>query len=220
MIVVINTAFHESVVGVGDGGQLLGFAGDTGWPAELDKLLTSALCRGGMKGVGLSTLNVVAVVTGPGRFGAVRGGIAYAKGLALARNVPLIGVPAVALVGAIENRSVAVVLPAGRDRWYVASAHDQDAFCLAHVTELDQVLASDEIVVGPVDRTLAEVLESAGRQTHCVTANDALCEMLKLTVSRVVKGCGPATLGANPLYVQPPTTAMNVTSRFLVKSDG
>ena len=50
MIVVINTAFHESVVGVGDGGQLLGFAGDTGWPAELDELLTSALCRGGMQG--------------------------------------------------------------------------------------------------------------------------------------------------------------------------
>lgn len=220
MIVVINTAFQESVVGVGDGGQLLGFAGDSGWPQELDKLLTSALCRAGMKVIGLSALNAVAVVTGPGRFGAVRGGIAYAKGLALAREVPLIGVPAVALVGAIEKCSVAVVLPAGRDRWYVASAHDQDAFRLAHATELEQVLASDEIVVGPLDRTVAGVLESAGRQTHCVAAIDALYAMLKLTISRLVKGCGPATLGANPLYVQPPTTAMNTTSRFLVNSDG
>ena len=220
MIVVINTAFHESVIGVGDGGQLLGFAGDSGWPAELDKLLASVLCRAGMKVMDLSTLNAVAVVTGPGRFGSVRGGIAYAKGLALARNVPLIGVPAVALVGAIEKRSAVIVLPAGRDRWYVASVHDQDAFRLAHATELDQVLASDEIVVGPVDRTLAGVLESAGRQTHCVTAFDALCEMLKLTVLRVFKGCGPATVGANPLYVQPPTNAMNATSSFLVNSDG
>jgi tRNA threonylcarbamoyladenosine biosynthesis protein TsaB len=73
----------------------------------------------GQVGIGVADLAAIAVATGPGTFTGLRVGISIAKGLVLARDIPLIGVPtldvAIASVRDTEPDVVAV-LPAGRGR--------------------------------------------------------------------------------------------------------
>lgn len=70
-------------------------------------------------------LSGIVVATGPGSFTGIRIGLAVAKGLALARGIPLIGVPTLDFLAAAQpayDLPLAAVLRAGRDRlavgWY------------------------------------------------------------------------------------------------------
>jgi tRNA threonylcarbamoyladenosine biosynthesis protein TsaB len=73
-------------------------------------------------------MQAVAVALGPGSFTSLRIGLALAKGLALALNIPIVGVPTLdILVAAQQLRDIplAAVLQAGRNRlavgWYGAT---------------------------------------------------------------------------------------------------
>lgn len=70
-------------------------------------------------GVGPDDLTGVAVTTGPGSFTGLRVGMALAKGLAMACNLPLIGIPTLDVVAAAQGRDrrpLVAVLQAGRGR--------------------------------------------------------------------------------------------------------
>ena len=111
MIAALNTSFERPAVAVGQHGRLLAAACAPGWPVDLTELTVQVLSQGRQ-----AALDGVVVATGPGRFGAVRGGIAFAKGLALARGAPLVGVPtALAVIEAAGTGDATVVLPAGRE---------------------------------------------------------------------------------------------------------
>lgn len=61
----------------------------------------------------------LAVATGPGSFTSLRIGVAAAKGMALALNIPLVGVPSldvIALAQPLDDRPMLAVLHAGRTR--------------------------------------------------------------------------------------------------------
>ena len=74
------------------------------------------------------TINDIAalgVAIGPGSFTALRVGLAFAKGLALARNLPIVGIATLDVVAAgqaVRSMRLAAVLQAGRGRiavgWY------------------------------------------------------------------------------------------------------
>ncbi|NLF00788.1 MAG: tRNA (adenosine(37)-N6)-threonylcarbamoyltransferase complex dimerization subunit type 1 TsaB [Anaerolineales bacterium] len=71
----------------------------------------------------------IAVTCGPGSFTGLRVGLAVAKGLALARGLPLIGVPTldvVAFAHGQDERPLVAVLEAGRGRICAATYHWQD----------------------------------------------------------------------------------------------
>jgi tRNA threonylcarbamoyladenosine biosynthesis protein TsaB len=75
-----------------------------------------------------SGLQAVAVATGPGSFTGLRIGLALAKGLALVRHIPIIGIPTLDFLAAAQpviDVPMAAVLRAGRGRlavgWYAAS---------------------------------------------------------------------------------------------------
>ena len=94
---------------------------------QLDALLVEA-------GVARTEIASIAVVTGPGQYGALRTGLATAQGLALALDVPLAGVgrleadAALHLPGEAPGRTVIAVHDAGRAgiAWaaYVRDAHE------------------------------------------------------------------------------------------------
>ncbi|MDE2897598.1 MAG: tRNA (adenosine(37)-N6)-threonylcarbamoyltransferase complex dimerization subunit type 1 TsaB [Chloroflexota bacterium] len=206
MIAALNTSFEAPALGVGRDGELLAAVYAPGWPADLADLVTRAISEAGLAPD--VELAGVVVATGPGRFGSLRGGIAFAKGLALARRIPLLGVPTAAAVAeAAGADDASVVSPAGRGRWYVTAPSEADRIQLVDAGEVVQAVYPGMPVAGPVDANLAAALADGGRQVWPVDGQAALEALVRLADRRLREGCGPASLGAQPVYAAPATRA-------------
>jgi tRNA threonylcarbamoyladenosine biosynthesis protein TsaB len=97
---------------------------------ELAPAVAQLLERAGAKA---ADVNAIAVAIGPGSFTALRVGLAFAKGFALARKLPMIGVPTLDILAAAQPPTdfpLAAVLQAGRGRiavnWYKYSTASVD----------------------------------------------------------------------------------------------
>ncbi len=91
---------------------------------ELAPAVAEALSKANIQSEALGAL---AVALGPGSFTGLRIGMALAKGLALVRHIPMIGIPTLDILAAaqpVQQRRMAAVLRAGRGRlavgWYEA----------------------------------------------------------------------------------------------------
>lgn len=76
-------------------------------------------------GIGTEDIQAVGVAIGPGSFTSLRTGVAFAKGFALARRIPLVGIPSLDFLAAAQpllDMPLAAVLEVGRKRlavgWY------------------------------------------------------------------------------------------------------
>jgi tRNA threonylcarbamoyladenosine biosynthesis protein TsaB len=113
---------------------------------ELAPALSGLLNRTGHSMGGLSA---VGVAIGPGSFTSLRVGLAFVKGLALARRLPVIGVPTLDVVAAsvpVQGLPLAAVIQAGRGRiavgWYKASENGWQAEGPARTTNADALAES------------------------------------------------------------------------------
>jgi tRNA threonylcarbamoyladenosine biosynthesis protein TsaB len=100
-------------------------------------------------GVPVDRLQALGVALGPGSFTALRVGLAFAKGLALARHLPLVGIPSLDVVAAGHAGSkhrLAAVLQAGRGRlaigWYKFKRDHWDAVGPAQIGTADTLANS------------------------------------------------------------------------------
>lgn len=90
---------------------------------ELSPAVESLFNRSGITG---KDLEVLAVATGPGSFTSLRIGMAFIKGLSLALNLPVIGIPTLEITAAaipVQDIALAAVLQAGRGRLAVGWFH-------------------------------------------------------------------------------------------------
>ncbi|MDX9993455.1 MAG: tRNA (adenosine(37)-N6)-threonylcarbamoyltransferase complex dimerization subunit type 1 TsaB [Anaerolineales bacterium] len=100
-------------------------------------------------GTDICQVAAIGVALGPGSFTALRVGLAFGKGLALSRALPLIGIPTLDILAAQVtvdlSRPLACVLAAGRGRlalgWYHASENGWQAEGKASVTTAETVAA-------------------------------------------------------------------------------
>ena len=128
MLLAVDTSTAQLGLALYDGATV---AAELTWTSrarhtvELAPALSGLLGRVGLSMSGLSAL---AVALGPGSFTSLRVGLAFVKGLALARKLPIIGVPTLDAVAAslpVQEMPLAAVLQAGRGRiavgWYRAS---------------------------------------------------------------------------------------------------
>jgi len=94
----------------------------------------------------MESLTALGVALGPGSFTSLRVGLAFAKGLTLARHIPIIGVPTLDVVAAalpLSDRRLLAVLRAGRGRlavgWYRVGPDGWQAEGPAALTTADEL---------------------------------------------------------------------------------
>ena len=107
MILVIDTsAPSRSVVATIDGDSIREFSAP-----RLDRELLKDLVRS-------STVDKVAVATGPGSFTGLRVGVSFGLGLAMGLGIPIVPLPTLDLQAARSDDPVTAVVDAGRGRYY------------------------------------------------------------------------------------------------------
>jgi tRNA threonylcarbamoyladenosine biosynthesis protein TsaB len=117
----------------------------------------------------IDVLEAVAVATGPGSYTGLRIGVAVAKGLALARHIPLIGIPTLDIIAAAQpldaERKLAAILEAGRGRyavaWYQAGGERwaiEAAAQLLTAEELNEAVKAPTILAGDLTEEVRTAL--------------------------------------------------------------
>lgn len=128
VLLALDTSTHTVGVAVYDGVRVLS---ELTWKThdyhtvELAPAVVEVLQRAGLS---VASVKALGVALGPGSFTGLRIGLALAKGLALARHIPLLGIPTLDVLvaaqapGASPEMPLAAVLHAGRGRlavgWY------------------------------------------------------------------------------------------------------
>ena len=125
MLLAVDTSTAQTGLALYDGSQVLA---EMMWQShqhhtvELAPALAELLKR---TNVQISDVQALGVAIGPGSFTSLRVGLAFVKGLALARKLPVIGIPSLDILAAaqpIAKMPLAAMLQAGRTRialgWY------------------------------------------------------------------------------------------------------
>jgi tRNA threonylcarbamoyladenosine biosynthesis protein TsaB len=119
MLVAVDTSTAQVGLALYDGDSVLG---EMTWTTrqhhttELASALSGLLSRCGAT---MDMLHALGVAIGPGSFTSLRVGLSLAKGIALARRVPLIGIPTLDVIAAAQPLSkhpLIAALQAGRKR--------------------------------------------------------------------------------------------------------
>lgn len=159
MLLAIDSATQRISLALHDGHEVLA---EHSWrsvnrhSAELPPMVERLLAQNGQE------LDALAVACGPGSFTGLRIGVAFARGLAEARGLPLVGVRTPDILAAAQppcpGHALLVLLAAGRGRviaarydWCAAGWHDADDEQLLSMEKLAATLTAPTIVVGELD---------------------------------------------------------------------
>jgi tRNA threonylcarbamoyladenosine biosynthesis protein TsaB len=166
MLLALDTASRQASVALYDE---QGVRAETSWyshdnqTVELMPRVTEMLAQ---QGVEPAALRGVAVAIGPGSFTGLRIALSVAKGLAVGRGIPVLGIPtldalAQALVG--QRMPLRAILSIGRGRYAITDYRvGRDQW---HRTSKDRLATPAEVVAGIRERTLfAGEIDAALRQ--------------------------------------------------------
>lgn len=168
MLLAVDSSTQRVGLALYDGSQVVGemlWQSHNHHTVEIAPAIQSLLARCGVKPQDLTALGVA---LGPGSFTSLRIGLAITKGMALALNLPLIGIPtldALAVALPVQDLPLAAVLQAGRNRlalvWY--AAHDgkwqaQGESKATSVEELSQSIRKPTLVCGELNAAERQIL--------------------------------------------------------------
>lgn len=182
MLLAIDTATRMLGVALHDGAQVLSesiWFGDGHHTSELAPEVALAMRRVGIEP---SDLTTVAVAVGPGSYTGLRIGLALAKGLSLAYNLQLVGIPTLDILASAQpfrEDPMLAVLQVGRGRvaavWYKWSRKGWSARKGALTLKWEQLqreLKQTTYICGELDPESREALRKA---EFVVLAPPALC---------------------------------------------
>lgn len=147
MLLAVDTSTAQVGLAVYDDGQVVA---EYAWRSsqrhtvELAPAVASMLARSGLT---MDTIRALGVALGPGSFTSLRVGLSLVKGLALARHLPIVGVPTLDILAANQPASklpLLVAIQAGRARlaigWYKSSKQGWQAKGLARVVPVEELV--------------------------------------------------------------------------------
>jgi tRNA threonylcarbamoyladenosine biosynthesis protein TsaB len=183
MLLAIDTSTARVGLALYDGAQVLGEFSWQGGPHHTQVLapaLTELLNR---VEVTMDAVTALGVALGPGSFTGLRVGMAFVKGLVLARHLPVVGIPTLDVVAApvpLADRNLAAVVTAGRGRlavgWYNSSLDGWQAAGPAVVMtaeELENEIHKPTIICGELTAHDRQIL--ARRFKNVILASPAQC---------------------------------------------
>lgn len=147
MLLAVDTSTAQVGLALYDGSQVIteyAWRSSQRHTVELAPAVAELLIRCGLS---MDDVRALGVALGPGSFTSLRVGLALVKGLALARHLPLIGVPTLDVLAAAQapvRLPLAVALQAGRGRlavgWYKSSKNGWQVTDPPRVTTVDSLL--------------------------------------------------------------------------------
>lgn len=218
MILAIDTATRWTGLALHDGRTVLA---EHGWRSVNNQTVELAPAVADMMrhtGLAPSDLAAVAVAIGPGSYTGLRIGLGFAKGLAVANQVRLIGVPTLDIVAAGQpwaESNLVVIAEAGRTRvcagtysWRAGKGWISEAEPI--IAGWDELLASIEEPVtfaGEITPASAKLIRAAGKKHNIVPAANAVRRagfLAEIGWQRLRRGWtdDPSTLA--PIYLRDP----------------
>ena len=197
MLLAIDTSTAQIGLALYDGATV---PGELVWQSRAHHTEQLAPALAGLLervGVTMDSVKALGVAIGPGSFTSLRVGLAFVKGLALARHLPLVGIPTLDVVaasvpltdpypsgtmstGSGQRRKLAAVLQAGRGRlavgWYKPTESGWQAEGSAMTTtadELEKQIRKPVIVCGELSAEDRQHL--ARRFKNVMLASPAQC---------------------------------------------
>lgn len=217
MLVAIDTATKTASLAIHDGFRV---RIEQTWEAarrhtrELSPRLAASMAQ---LDIPPRRLSGVVVVKGPGSFTGLRIGMSVAKGLAVAQNLPLIGVPTLDVVAAAQGRDrrrLGAVLEAGRGRisvgfyrWRFGGWHVEDEPKLTTWANLAEEIAEPTLFCGEVDEFGAETISRLGERAVLLPAAHRLRRagfLAELGWQRLNRGETDDPAALTPTYLQHP----------------
>jgi tRNA threonylcarbamoyladenosine biosynthesis protein TsaB len=220
MLLALDTSTKQAGIALYDGDR--GLIAEYNWHSanrHTEELMPAVAQMLAQAGVAPGALRAVAVALGPGSFTGLRVGLAAAKGLALANDLTLLGIPTldtVAYPHQAQPVPVVAVLQAGRGRVYWAPyAHGPGGWAaqepprLSTVPELANTVVRPLMFVGEVSTADRETLISWAGRSRVNFLPPALTlrrggYLAELGWTRFEAGESDDPAALSPIYLQQP----------------
>ncbi len=222
MLLAVDTSTAQIGLGLYDGVQVIA---ESTWYSrqhhtiELAPALAELMRRASCS---MREIEAIGVAVGPGSFTALRVGLAFVKGLALAKKLPLVGIPTLDIVAAGQPAAkvpLAAVLQAGRGRiaaqyfkyveknMLVMEWKSQGAAEITTVDALADSIEKPTLVAGEL--TASERQRLARKKVNILLAPPPLCVrrpsvLAQLAWARWQEGRVDEAASLAPIYLQLP----------------
>ena len=208
MILAIDTCLTACSVAILDGETVLAARSEAMPRGHQERLAPLTRELMGEAGIGFPALTRIGVTVGPGSFTGLRVGIAFAKGLAAALDIPAIGVGTLEAMAFGRTGFVAAVIDARRDQVYLQLFGDGAA-----------LTAPDALAVGTAAARIAEVYHG-GPATFVGSGAPMLEGVLAGAVIETPDGPDPVAIArlaarsavrpVRPLYLRAPDAKLPI----------
>ena len=214
MLLAVDTSTRMVGIALYDGARVLG---ELAWysssyhTVELAPAVAELLEKTALRS---EDLDAVGVAIGPGSFTALRIGLAFAKGLAFSRQIPLVGVPTLDILAAgqpVDASAMVALLQAGRKRyavgWYQPEAgHWKFSYRLENWTleELLENILPSMRVCGELDLSARQRLTALDAQVRLASPAESVrrpAVLAELAWERWQTGESDDPAGLSPLYL-------------------
>lgn len=174
MLLAIDTSTSQIGLALHNGAQVLAeslWLSKTRHTVELAPSVDEMLVHAGVK---INQVLAIGVAIGPGSFTSLRVGLSFAKGLAFARNLPVIGINTLDIVATSQPFKTGIALycslPAGRGRLAIAKYTSNNESGVAWqvagspyiltATELGESIQEPSLVCGDLTATERQILKN------------------------------------------------------------